>query len=188
MANVQDVAKFFIDLAQKQEQQQSGDLVTNLRLQKLLYFAQGWCLARYDKPLFDAPIEAWKFGPVVREVYNKYNVNLANGISSDARIASDALTAEEMELLLDVVRAYDGYSTKTLVDISHAPDGPWAKRGRSEEISTDEIKKYFKAQPPLPSFSDLLAKQEVVIPDRDANGNAVLPADFDEDWGEYDAD
>jgi uncharacterized phage-associated protein len=39
MANVQDVAKFFIDLAQKRQQQYAGDLMTNLRLQKLLYFA-----------------------------------------------------------------------------------------------------------------------------------------------------
>ena len=96
MANVHDVAKFFIDLAQKREQQQRGDLVTNLRLQKLLYFAQGWSLARYGKPLFDAPIEAWKFGPVVREVYNEYSANRANGISSDARIDSDALTSDEL--------------------------------------------------------------------------------------------
>lgn len=188
MANVQDVAKFFIDLAQKQAQQQSGDLVTNLRLQKLLYFAQGWSLARYGKPLFDAPIEAWTYGPVVREVYNKYSANRRNGISADARIAADALTCEEMELLLDVVRKYDGYSTNALVSLSHVPDGPWAKLGLSEEIPMEEIKKYFEAQPPLPRFSDLLATQEVVTPARDENGNAVLPADFDEDWGEYDAD
>lgn len=188
MANVHDVAKFFIDLAQKREQQQRGDLVTNLRLQKLLYFAQGWSLARYGKPLFDAPIEAWKFGPVVREVYNEYSANRANGISSDARIDSDALTSDELELLLDVAREYDRFSTNTLVDFSHVDDGPWAKVGRSEEIPVDEIKKYFEDQPPLPKFSDVLAQQDVITPRRDENGIAVLPSNFDDDWGEYDAD
>jgi uncharacterized phage-associated protein len=59
MAKVQDVARFFIDLAQHQNERNSGDLMTNLRLQKLLYFAQGWYLARFGKALFDEPIEAW---------------------------------------------------------------------------------------------------------------------------------
>ena len=52
MAKVQDVAKLFIGLANEQAEQNQGDLMTNLRLQKLLYFAQGWYLARYGKPLF----------------------------------------------------------------------------------------------------------------------------------------
>ena len=59
MANVQDVAKFFIGLANDQAVSNQGDLMTNLRLQKLLYFAQGWYLARYGKPLFQEEIEAW---------------------------------------------------------------------------------------------------------------------------------
>lgn len=188
MANVQDVAKFFIDLAQKQEQQNSGDLVTNLRLQKLLYFAQGWHLARYGKPLFNAPIVAWDLGPVVKEVYSRYSVNRANGISSDARIAPDALTEDEMSLLLDVAREYEGYSTSALVNLSHIPGGPWASVSRSSEIPTASIQDYFSKQPPLPCFEDLFSVEDVFVPDRDENGNVVLPADFDDDWGEYDAD
>ena len=54
MADVQDVARFFIDLAKRQNDLERGDLMTNLRLQKLLYFAQGWHLARFGRPLFDA--------------------------------------------------------------------------------------------------------------------------------------
>ena len=60
MANVQDVAKFFIGLANDQANNNQGDMMTHLRLQKLLYFAQGWNLARYGKPLFDDEIEAWQ--------------------------------------------------------------------------------------------------------------------------------
>ncbi|MDR1041744.1 MAG: DUF4065 domain-containing protein [Deltaproteobacteria bacterium] len=58
------VANWFIERNRKE----SGDL-THLKLQKLLYFAQGWHLAYYDVPLFEDPIEAWKYGPVVRSVY-----------------------------------------------------------------------------------------------------------------------
>lgn len=187
MANVQDVAKFFIDLAQKQEQQQTGDLMTNLRLQKLLYFAQGWHLARYGKPLFDAPITAWKYGPVVREVYDEYCVNRGNGISSDARLAADALSTEELELLLDVVREYDKYSTGELVNISHVDNGPWANAKQNDIISSESIKAYFAAQKPLAKFEDILTQLEVFEPERDEDGYVILPNDYD-DWGEYDAD
>ena len=40
--------------------------VTPLTLQKLLYYIQGNYAAIYDKPLFDAPCEAWVHGPVYR--------------------------------------------------------------------------------------------------------------------------
>jgi uncharacterized phage-associated protein len=43
--------------------------LTHLKIQKMLYFVQGWHLAYYDIPLFVDPIEAWKYGPVVTSVY-----------------------------------------------------------------------------------------------------------------------
>ena len=52
--------------------QNTGDFLTNLKLQKLLYYAQAWYLANYQKPLFDEPIEAWVHGPVVVQVYNEF--------------------------------------------------------------------------------------------------------------------
>jgi uncharacterized phage-associated protein len=64
MANVFDVADYFINLNLGDDE---GD-VSNMKLQKLLYFAQGRFLAQNGIPLFDNPIEAWNHGPVVREV------------------------------------------------------------------------------------------------------------------------
>ena len=46
-------------------------LVSPLRLQKLLYYCQGWSLALLGRPLFRQPIEAWMNGPVVKDVYQK---------------------------------------------------------------------------------------------------------------------
>jgi len=188
MALVHDVAMFFIDLAQKQNQQGCGDLMTNLRLNKLLYYAQGWHLARFDKPLFAAPIHAWTHGPVVRDVYHRYNSNVANGISSDARTAADAFTPDEYALLLDVAREYDKHSTKVLVDMSHEPSAPWAQVDQSSVIPESLIHDYFKRCDPLPRFDDLLPNLEICVPNRDKDGNAVFPSSFDEDWGDYDAD
>ena len=72
MAKVQDVAKFFIGYATEQAKNGQGEPMTNLRLQQLLYLAQGWHLARYGKPLFEEEIKAWPCGPVVPEVYEAY--------------------------------------------------------------------------------------------------------------------
>ena len=47
------------------------ELMSNLKLQKMLYYEQGFHLAAFDTPLFDENIEAWMFGPVVPEVYEK---------------------------------------------------------------------------------------------------------------------
>ncbi|OQY42717.1 MAG: hypothetical protein B6240_13665 [Desulfobacteraceae bacterium 4572_87] len=53
--------------------EEAGDLISNLKLQKLVYYAQGFYLALYDEPLFNEPIEAWTHGPVIRELYRSYN-------------------------------------------------------------------------------------------------------------------
>ena len=77
MANVFDVADFFIDIANKN----TDDTLTNLKLNKLLYYAQGEYLARTGKPLFDDEIQAWDYGPVVPVIYYKYKRNNANEIT-----------------------------------------------------------------------------------------------------------
>ena len=68
MLNCDDVAKYFLSLSDDS----SGDYISNLKLQKLLYYAQGFHLAIFNKPLFNEPIEAWAHGPVVGSSYRKY--------------------------------------------------------------------------------------------------------------------
>ncbi len=49
-----------------------GDLVTNLKLQKLVYYSQAWFLAIYEKPLFPQKFQAGIFGPIQPELFAKY--------------------------------------------------------------------------------------------------------------------
>lgn len=49
----------------------------------LLYYIQGNYAAIYDKPLFDAPCEAWVHGPVYRNVYNLFRDFKYNPIDDD---------------------------------------------------------------------------------------------------------
>lgn len=64
-----DIAKKLIFKAQNDEPN-GGEKLTNLKLQKLLYYQQGFHLAVFGIPLFNEDVEAWMYGPVVPDVYN----------------------------------------------------------------------------------------------------------------------
>lgn len=53
--------------------QEQGISVTNSKLQKILYYVQGYYMARFNHPLFPDEIQAWKFGPVVPNVYYAFS-------------------------------------------------------------------------------------------------------------------
>ena len=63
-----NVAKYFL----LKSNPEIGDTISNLKLQKLLYLAQGFFLAIYGEPLFPEHIEAWTHGPVVPEIYRRF--------------------------------------------------------------------------------------------------------------------
>lgn len=67
MVKPQDVADYFIWLAND-----SGSFISNLKLQKLVYYAQAWYLAIYGQSLFDEDFEAWVHGPIIPSLYQKY--------------------------------------------------------------------------------------------------------------------
>ena len=59
-----DVSKYIVTSCRHNHQS-----FTNMNLQKVLFAIQREWLRRFNEPLFDDPIEAWQFGPVVRDVY-----------------------------------------------------------------------------------------------------------------------
>ena len=61
-------------------EEEDADLISNLKLQKLLYYAQGCYLALKNEPLFNEQIVNWAHGPVVEEIYHEYKNNGSNGI------------------------------------------------------------------------------------------------------------
>ena len=67
MATALDVANFFIDSAKDTE-----DPMTNMRVNKYVYFAQGYALAKLGRPLFKDEIQAWEHGPVVPALYQLF--------------------------------------------------------------------------------------------------------------------
>lgn len=129
--------------------------VTPLTLQKLLYYIQGNYAAIYDKPLFDAPCEAWVHGPVYRNVYNLFRDFKYNPIDDDRFVPLKEralpLTPEAKEVVDRVLDTFGMYSGKVLESITHK-EAPWldARKGflpdetSHAEISLDAMKSYFK--------------------------------------------
>jgi uncharacterized phage-associated protein len=71
MKSAIDVANFLLFLKRHDPR---GLELSNLKLQKLLYYSQGYNLALTSKPIFEEPIEAWKYGPVVKGIYHQFKV------------------------------------------------------------------------------------------------------------------
>lgn len=123
--------------------------VTPLKLQKLLYYVQGYSLALTGKPAFREKIEAWRYGPVVESVYQeykKYNRGIIPYMEIQADEKPDGTLLEIVKLvLLDKMR----YSGETLARATHK-EAPWrdnyAGNYTNAEIPADAIKKYFSGE------------------------------------------
>ena len=178
-----EVALFFIDLFNKDNR----FIITNLKLNKLLYFAQGWYLSKYNMPLFDEPIEAWDFGPVVPSVYQVYKPFGRNHIMIDRNEDSfdeSKVSVEQLELLIDVYNNYSKYSANELVDMTHVERSPWDKvfvKNENRVIPNELIKEYFLTQEKIPSISDIDFSLIDSVGHIDSDGHILLPSDERDD-------
>lgn len=126
--------------------------ITNLKLQKLLYYAQGIYLSLNNKPLFAEPIEAWKHGPVVQAVYQEYknfgreNIEISFDESVEQiinKIGNDKNACEALELTYNNFAIYTAWQLRNM---THEEDSPWHKTYYlydTDIISNDLIKEYF---------------------------------------------
>lgn len=182
-----DVANFFIDVINSDEE----GSVTNLQLNKIVFFAQAWSLVLKNKPLFDEDFRAWDYGPVLPSIYHKFKDNGKQYIArvSD-NIFEDVFDSETIDLLLDVYREYSKYSATELVNLTHVKGGVWDqirsknKKKKNEIIPKDLIKEYYSKQPKLKEWTLPEFSKEDYVGYFNEEGMTVLPADWDED-GEY---
>ncbi|MCL2840272.1 MAG: DUF4065 domain-containing protein [Defluviitaleaceae bacterium] len=109
-----------------------------LKLQKLLYFAQGISFCMHDEELFSEQFEAWVHGPVVPVVYHKYKSYGYNPI--DITYCLDGMTDVQKEILEQVKDTYGKYDGKYLENLTHAQD-PWiyARSGLDPDGRTDKV-------------------------------------------------
>jgi len=139
MKKASQIAKAFLKLSQPE----AGDAITNLKLQKLLYYAQGFHIAIHNKPLFKENLLAWEHGPVVKEVYGIYS-----GFSSESIPVPEekiVLTKKEQELVSSVWKVYGQFSAWRLREMSHN-ESPWISTERNKIISHKKLSDFFKTQ------------------------------------------
>ena len=101
-----------------------GELISNLKLQKLCYYAQGITLATRGTPLFREPLEAWLHGPVVPELYRRYREYGGQAIPPVADLDLDQYHAADRLILDDVFTFYGQYSAWRLREMTHQ-EAPW---------------------------------------------------------------
>lgn len=136
------IAEWFLYYNDVMMNDADADYISNLKLQKLLYYAQGCFLAIKNVPLFDDPIVAWEHGPVVESVYQMFKHNRSNGIIYNGEF-DGGIDKEDEELLIDVYDVFAKYSAWGLRNLTHN-ETPWLETNRNEVIDIELIKSYFK--------------------------------------------
>ncbi|CAL7886048.1 Panacea domain-containing protein [Fusobacterium necrophorum] len=115
--------------------------ISNLVLQKLLYFIQASSLVTTGRPAFEEDIEAWMYGPVVPEVYTNFR---ANEHFYD-NFSTDNLDQNIQNIVVNVTNNLGGINPYSLVNATHGYDTwreAWDRGGRNTIIRQEEIRDY----------------------------------------------
>lgn len=122
----------------------ADSVVSNLKLQKILYFLQAAFLIEMDKPLFDSDIEAWSFGPVVPSVYNKFKI-FGGASIPDINIEMPVILEKDSEIIDGLLDRVKDLSSTILTQIT-LHQTPWIRNYSKYShriIPNAEIKEYF---------------------------------------------
>ena len=96
--------------------------ITNLKLNKLVYYSQVESLRKYNRPLFDDIVEAWQYGPVEPVVYHTFSSYGRNCITKSSDLA--ILDGTSKKLIDSVMDKLGMLTAFDLVTLSHKPDNP----------------------------------------------------------------
>jgi len=138
--------------------------ISNISLQKILYFSQGFYLAENAHPLFKDKIFAWEYGPVVKSVYHDFKHFGNNAIADLNKISfilgRDFLSKEKMmpaevrSFTKDMWDLFKNYAPFELVEFTHIEGSPWyqifqkynGNLPKDIEIPQKDMETYFRNQ------------------------------------------
>ena len=128
MVTAQDVADYII-----WSSHESGSFISNLKLQKLLYYVQAWHLAVFQRPLFPEKFQSWVRGPAIPEIYQRYQTYRWRNI--DEEVKPPDLDPRTVAFMEEVLKEYGAMDARYLEQLACHED-PWlAARG---DIAIDE--------------------------------------------------
>lgn len=118
--DARQVANWFVTRAKR-----DGRILSIMSLLKLTYITHGWHLEMFNAPLVSNQIEAWRYGPVIPDVYNDFRGQGVN-VQDVVRSVPDAQFApQDSSLLEQIWTIYGGLSAFRLSDLTHVLGGPW---------------------------------------------------------------
>lgn len=120
--------------------------VSNLKLQKMLYFLDINFLINFDKKLIDEDFEAWQYGPVLKDVYDKYSFFAASSIRIRQKPEND-LPEEYKNSIINNIDHLAKIDAWALVEYSHRDNTPWSKvyrngAGNHQKIPNELLREY----------------------------------------------
>lgn len=137
MLTAQMVAEYILWLTRDQDEQ-----ISNLKLLKLLYYAQGYHLANHGIPLFDTPIKAWDHGPVVHDIYLEYKKHGRGGIPAPSNIRQSCYREQEKSTIQWVFDTFGKFSGSELRNMTHN-EPLWKNANKNEIIKPAQMREYF---------------------------------------------
>jgi len=168
MYKARKIADYIVGLSNSE----IGELTSNLKLQKLLYYAQGVHLAAFDAPLFEDKIFAWNYGPAVESVYQDYKIFNSGPILISYDPENDTLP-KDIKNFIDSVYVYFGqYSALKLMQMTHE-EAPWKTTKQSNVISNEKMKSFFASQPYINDIANPTKEQRL------KNAAILLLADYE---------
>ena len=124
--------------------------MTQKKLQKLCYYAQGWYVAITDRRLFNDQIQAWVHGPVSPKLYERYKMF---GFNKIPKKKSKATHDELKGIGKKIYRRYGKLDGDQLEELTHkempwisAREGLEAYESSTNAISIDDMKSFFKSK------------------------------------------
>jgi len=162
--DVKDVANYFIWRANNSEQSLGIDAaITNMKLQKLLYYAQGYNLALFGKVIFHDFISAWEHGPVVGELYHEFREYGSNPVQIVGNFSPNSIDSRTRSILERVFEEYGRRSAWELRELTHS-EIPWLSTPQKKVISVTKMDDYFKTKlvsmEPMPKLPESLTAVE----------------------------
>jgi len=120
-----------------------GDIMSHLKLQKLVYYCQGFHLALYDKAFFADRIYAWEHGPVIKSLWHEYKDYGPEAIPKPNITYKSFFDKKQQELMGEVYEVFGQFSAWKLRNLSHS-EPPWKETAKDSVITHNKMKMYFK--------------------------------------------
>jgi len=136
MVNPKVIAEYFIIRAYQEGRENQ---MTNMKVQKLLYYSQCLYLALFNEPLFAEEIQAWRYGPVCPPAYRFYSEFEAQQLPIPSQENLSEITSEIKEVLEEVWQYFGQYHPYYLSGLTHL-EFPWkkARKGLPSYASSTE--------------------------------------------------